>query len=134
MKKFQLLKNGEVVRDDLPKSIADVCSILIHDFALENEWSVHEIVTEENSVIIPADLPEGSHIAPNGRSVIMVPVTFELCEEAYRLLSVYAEFCSLPYKTPSEVARWIVNGHCNSLRKALVIPRKEMPQEVSSDG
>lgn len=80
----------------------------------------------ENLVIIPADLPEGSHLsnAPNGRSVIMVPVTFELCEEVYRLLADYSAAYSLPYQTVDEVARWIVNGHCNALRKTMpsVIP------------
>ena len=91
---------------------------------------------KESLVTIPADLPKGSYLskAPSGRQVIMVPVVFELCEEEYRLLFHYGNVYRLPLDTPEKVAGWIVKGHCRSMKRALEIPTKDSPAEVSSDG
>ena len=85
----------------------------------------------ENLVIIPADLPEGSYLskAPSGQPVIMVPVRFEISEEEYRLLFHYGDVYRLPLGTPGKVACWIVKGHCRSMMRTLEIPTKDSPAD-----
>ena len=82
----------------------------------------------ENLVIIPADLPEGSHIAkaPNRQQYIAVPISFEVPESVYRTLAHWTTFSALGFESVADVARSVVNGYANRiLRYLLHYPPKE---------
>lgn len=87
---------------------------------------------EENLVIIPADLPEGSHIVktPSGRPYIAVPISFEIPESVYRVLAHWTSFSALGFESVADVARSVVNGYSNRLQSYLF---HHLPKEDSSE-
>ena len=86
----------------------------------------------ENLVIIPAYLPEGSHIAnaPNGRQYIAVPISFEVPESVYRVLAHWTSFSALGFGSVADVARSVVNGYSNRIQRYLL---HQPPKEDSSE-